>query len=198
MGQNQLDAFLTFMDGIRKNPRRTGAVFPSGPHLAREMAATIDLSVPGSILELGPGTGVFTEALLARGIPEERLTLIEYNPDFCRFLSSRFPRIRLIQASAFDLDEICARENLNPLSAVVSGLPLLNFPIPQRLSLVNMALERLSPGGSFVQFTYGSTSSVPATGLNGTVAAGKKVWRNFPPATIWVYRAKADAQSQAA
>jgi len=197
MVQHQIDAFLTFMDGIRKNPRRTGAVLPSGPHLAKEMAASIDPSIPGTILELGPGTGVFTEALLARGIPEERLTLIEYNPDFCKFLRSRFPRLRLIQGSAFNLDELCAKEGLNPLSAVVSGLPLLNFPVPDRLALVNAALERLSPGGSFVQFTYGGQSSVPSQGLNGTICHGKKVWLNFPPATIWVYRPQT-AQSQAA
>ena len=106
------------------NPRRVGAIAPSGASLASLI--TRESPPSGPVLELGPGTGVFTQALLARGVKEHDLTLIEYGSDFVRRLQTRFPRARVLWMDAawmasYDLFE-------TPLGAVVSGLPLLNFP----------------------------------------------------------------------
>jgi phosphatidylethanolamine/phosphatidyl-N-methylethanolamine N-methyltransferase len=196
MQTERFTGFLTFMNEIIKNPRHTGAMLPSGRYLAREMAGFVDLSLPGMVIELGPGTGVFTKALLDYGVPETRLVLVEYNPDFCNFLTKRFPGVRVINGSAFDLANLCAEEGIDEVAAIVSGLPLLNFPPDLRTQLVNDALTLLHPASCFTQFTYGFRS--PVTGINGHTEMAKHVWLNVPPATIWTYSANADAVRQAA
>jgi len=191
MSNTRLDAILTFLDGIRKNPRHTGAIFPSGPVLAREMASFVDPSIAGTVIELGPGTGIFTEALLKRGVAPENLVLIEYNADFCSFLRNRFPNVRVIEGSAFEIEKICQQEGIAQVSSIVSGLPLLNFPMDMRVDLVEAAFRLMDPRAKYVQFTYGAKPSVPQRLVSGKVTPGKRIWRNFPPATVWVYEAVA-------
>src|SRR5512134_2670499 len=67
---------IRFLRSFVTAPVRTGAQWPSGKAVSRAMADPVDLSVPGPIIELGPGTGVVTEALLARGVPPERLVMV--------------------------------------------------------------------------------------------------------------------------
>ena len=114
------------------NPILTGAVSPSGRFLARMMARAVDPSGTGPIVELGPGTGPITQALLSRGVDPLRLLLVEFDSAFCRLLRKRFPRVQVVQADAYDL-----RQSLNgalPVraAAIVSSLPLLNKPDSQR------------------------------------------------------------------
>jgi len=199
MSNTRLDAILTFLDGIRKNPRHTGAIFPSGPVLAREMASFVDVSVPGTVIELGPGTGIFTEALLKHGVAPENLVLIEYNSDFCKFLRAHFPNVRVIEGSAFDIESICEAEGIAHVSSIISGLPLLNFPMDMRVDLVEAAFRLMDARGKYVQFTYGAKPSIPQRLVSGKVSPGKRIWRNFPPATVWVYEAQsADARTAVA
>lgn len=143
------------------------------------MAGAADLS--GNVLELGPGTGVFTAALLARGLTPERLTLVEYDPDFAAALRVRFPGLRVIKGDAFAFPELVGDARF---STVVSGLPLLNYPRAQGCALIAAALSR---GASFVQFSYGWSAPVsPPEGASVTLTA--RIWRNLPPAAVWVYR----------
>src|SRR5690606_4882923 len=87
-------------------PLLIGAVSPSGKALARLMAAPVDPDVPGQVLEIGPGTGPVTAALKARGVDEERLVLVEYNPEFATLLRQRFPRATVIQGDAYDITRV--------------------------------------------------------------------------------------------
>ena len=80
-----------FIRSLIEKPLTVGAVAPSGKALARVMANYVDPAAPGPIVELGPGTGPVTEALIERGIDPARLTLVEYDPEFCRLLRQRFP-----------------------------------------------------------------------------------------------------------
>jgi phosphatidylethanolamine/phosphatidyl-N-methylethanolamine N-methyltransferase len=114
---------LLFFRALACSPRSVGAIAPSGANLASLITSEIT-AASGPVLELGPGTGVFTEALLERGVRESDLTLIEYGSDFMRLLQARFPKARVLWMDAawmasYDLFE-------QPLGAVVSGLPLLN------------------------------------------------------------------------
>src|SRR5215472_14177701 len=93
-----------FLRGAITRPRAVGAIAPSSPALARAIAAQIDPELPGPILELGPGTGVVTEAVIARGISEERLIAIEFDADFAGLIASRYPQAHVIAGDAFDLD----------------------------------------------------------------------------------------------
>jgi len=124
---------LLFFRALACNPRSVGAIAPSGANLASLITSEIT-AASGPVLELGPGTGVFTEALLERGVRESALTLIEYGSDFMRLLQARFPRARVLWMDAawmasHDLFE-------HPLGAVVSGLPLLNFA-PKKVAAIS-------------------------------------------------------------
>ena len=118
---------LRFLRGALARPRSVGAIAPSSPALARAIAAQIDPILPGKVLELGPGTGVVTQAIVAMGVQPERLVMIEYDPHFANLLADRFIRARVIQGDAYDLERTLGTM-AEPFAAVVSGLPLLNQP----------------------------------------------------------------------
>jgi phosphatidylethanolamine/phosphatidyl-N-methylethanolamine N-methyltransferase len=178
---------LRFLRALIARPRNVGAVMPSGPGLAAAMAAEIDVAREGPVLELGPGTGVITAAILAHGVEPGRLIAVEYDESFAGALKARFPAIRVIQGDAFDLARTLDARELAPFAAIVSGLPLLNFPHAARKQLVEGALARLAPGAPFIQFSYGMHS--PVTPPNGySVIRAAFVLRNVPPARVWVYR----------
>ena len=96
------------------------------------MAAQIDMREEGPILELGPGTGVATAALIARGAKPERITAIEYDPDFARLVAQRFAGVTVIQGDAFDLDKTLGGRFTEPFIGAISGVPLLNHTMEQR------------------------------------------------------------------
>ncbi|HEX4160038.1 MAG TPA: rRNA adenine N-6-methyltransferase family protein [Rhizomicrobium sp.] len=178
---------LLFLSRLISRPRSIGAIAPSSPALANKIAAQIDPANHGVVLELGPGTGVVTEALIARGVPYDRLIAVEFDPDLARFMRERFPRLRVIEGDAFRLDRTLPPEKTGPLAGVVCGLPLLNFPPAQRRTLITSALARMPSGGPLVQFSYGFTPPVPAD-EEITVERAGLVLANLPPARVWVYR----------
>ena len=179
-----------------ENPLTTGAVSPSGRSLSRMMARCVDPTIPGPIIELGPGTGPVTEALLRRGIAPERLLLVEFDAAFCRLLVRRYPGCRVVQGDAYALGKTLRNLLTQPAAAVVSSLPLLNRSERQRLSLLEDAFSLMRPEAPFVQFTYGLVSPIPRhTPARGPAFAAKgsaPVWLNLPPARVWVYRAEGD------
>ena len=188
-----------FLKAWIEKPLLTGAVSPSGRSLAKMMARYVDPSVPGLVIELGPGTGPVTQALLQRGIAPERLILIEYDPDFCKLLARRFPRLRVIQGDAYDLNKTLEGIVDGPVAAIVSSLPLLTRPDPQRLALLRDAFSFMVPAGRFIQFTYGMLSPIPrkAKGIETLpflAHASPAVWLNLPPARVFVYQAATEAE----
>jgi phosphatidylethanolamine/phosphatidyl-N-methylethanolamine N-methyltransferase len=190
--QSDSESFLRRFLG---DPKRTGAVAPSSPFLAREMARAIDPQSPGTVVELGPGTGPVTKALIARGIRRERLLLVEYDPYFCNLLAERFPRARVLRGDAYTLGATLAGRVARPVAAVVSSLPLLNETPERRMALLDEAFELMGPEGVFVQFTYGLRSPMPREALAGRYVArsGAPILRNLPPASVWTYRQRGHA-----
>lgn len=178
---------LRFLRALIARPRGVGAVAPSSPWLARAIAAQIDPAQPGPVLELGPGTGALTRGILARGVAQERLTVIEYDPDLAKSIAAQFVGVRVIKGDAFDLETSLGKPGAQPFIAVVSGIPLLNYPPAKRRALLDSAFERAVPGAPVIQFSYGLHSPVsPAPDL--TVRMTAFVWKNLPPARVWVYR----------
>ena len=180
-----------FIKAWFENPVATGAVSPSGRFLSRAMARYVNVGSDGPVVELGPGTGPVTQALLQRGIDPSRLVLVEYDPAFCRLLERRFPGVRVVQGDAYDLPKTLGGLLESPAAAIVSSLPLLNRPEADRMALLRDAFELLSPSGVFVQFTYGMISPIPrrvAEGVPFTAEASQPVWLNLPPARVWCYR----------
>jgi phosphatidylethanolamine/phosphatidyl-N-methylethanolamine N-methyltransferase len=181
------DEFRFFRSLVEK-PLTVGAVAPSGKALARVMANYVDPAAPGPIVELGPGTGPVTEALIERGIDPARLTLVEYDPEFCRLLRQRFPAVNVVQGDAYNLDQTLAGVLREPAAAFVSGLPLFNKPLKMRLDLLDQAFGLMKSDAPFVQFTYNAISPIPRSHGRVRAEASGRVWRNFPPARVWVYR----------
>jgi phosphatidylethanolamine/phosphatidyl-N-methylethanolamine N-methyltransferase len=169
-------------------PLTTGAVMPSGKLLARTMARYVDPAILGPVVELGPGTGAVTEALVDHGIDPARLVLVEFNASFCRLLRSRYPDATVIQGDAYGIKRLLAGLLKQPAAAVVSGLPLVTKPLKTRVRLLSEALNMMAPNAPFVQFTYNVVSPIPKR-MNGVVAeASERIWMNLPPARVWVYR----------
>lgn len=178
---------LRFLRALIARPKNIGAVAPSSRALGRAIARQLDPARPGPILELGPGTGVITAAILDHGIAPERLTLIEYDPEFAAAIAARFQGVHVIQGDAFDLDRTLGARHAEPFAGIVSGIPLLNFSMPSRRAYVEALAGRLAPNAPFVQFSYGMHAPVvPPSGYSVTCAA--RVWANIPPARVWVYR----------
>jgi len=185
----RLDDEVRFLSSWIQSPLKTGAVSPSSPALARAMAAEIDPGVPGPVVEIGPGTGPVTEAILARGVARERLVLVEFNREFCTLLRRRFPGVTVIEGDGYALADTLGKVVREPLAAVVSSLPLMTRPMPVRLRTLVAALRLLRRGAPFVQFTYAMTAPIPPRPSRYTLAASPRIWMNLPPARVWVYRA---------
>jgi phosphatidylethanolamine/phosphatidyl-N-methylethanolamine N-methyltransferase len=186
----RLEDEVQFIRSWIEKPLRTGAVMPSSKALARTMARYVDPLANGPVIELGPGTGPVTEALVEHGIDPARLVLVEFNPDFCQLLRARYPEATVVQGDAYRLRRLLQNVLHEPAAAVVSSLPLVTKPVRARLRLISDALVLMAPSAPFVQFTYAMLPPIPRE-LSGLQSeASELIWMNLPPARVWVYRGR--------
>lgn len=183
---------FTFLRGWVCDPLRVASIAPSSPSLARLI--TREISVDNApVIELGPGTGVFTRRLIQRGIPQEKLVLIESGKDFAELLSWRFPAARVLCQDASQLAST-DRFRIGQAGAVVSGLPLVSMSTRKILSILRFAFSLLRQGGSFYQFTYGLRCPIPQTVLDRCGLSATRVgstFINMPPAVVYKISRKA-------
>lgn len=184
----RLDDELRFIRSWIEKPLAMGAISPSGRVLARTMARYVDPNGKGPVIELGPGTGPFTDAMIKKGVDEKRLVLVEFETEFCRLLQARFPEATVVQGDAYSLRKLLSEKLTQPAAAIVSGLPLMTKPLRTRLRLINEGMNLLAPGAPFVQFTYAVVSPIPRRLAGVRAEASEPIWRNVPPARVWVYR----------
>jgi phosphatidylethanolamine/phosphatidyl-N-methylethanolamine N-methyltransferase len=172
------------------NPQGIGAVAPSSRNLAEAMAQWLPSDPESYVLELGPGTGVVTEALLRRGLRQERLVAIEQNSNMTRVLREKFPRAQIITGDAWKLDDLLLRrrEPIEKVGAVISSLPLLCFPPADAERLADKIRAVLEPRGKWVQFTYRIYRLRPRGASSFRLRATKVVWFNLPPARVSVFQ----------
>ena len=185
MTNRTADAFLLFRAWLSA-PLRVASVTPSGRALSSLITTEISAET-GTVIELGPGTGVFTEALLHRGVSEENLVLVEYGPEFANQLSDRFPAARTVQMDAARLRKLPLHAKA-PVGAVVSGLPVLSMPLRRVHAILDGAFSHLRHGGAFYQFTYGPRCPVARPllerlGLKATYVG--RTFANIPPAAVY-------------
>lgn len=184
----RLDDEVRFLRSWIEKPLHMGAVMPSSKLLARTMAQYVDVESTGPVVELGPGTGAITNALIEHGVDQKRLVLVEYNPSFCALLRDRYPQATVVQGDAYALHDSLGDALGEPASAVVSGLPLVTKPMLMRLKLIRDAFAALAPGAPFVQFTYSVAPPIPKSLPGVSTEASERIWMNLPPARVWVYR----------
>jgi phosphatidylethanolamine/phosphatidyl-N-methylethanolamine N-methyltransferase len=180
---------VRFIRSWIEKPLAMGAVMPSGRILARTMAQYVDPLSDAPVVELGPGTGAITNALIQHGVDEARLVLVEYSPNFCALLRERYPRATVVQGDAYSLRATLADAlKGRSASSVVSGLPLVTKPMLMRRKLLRDAFTVLSHGAPFIQFTYSVAPPIPKSLPGVTTEASERIWMNIPPARVWVYR----------
>jgi phosphatidylethanolamine/phosphatidyl-N-methylethanolamine N-methyltransferase len=172
------------------HPQRTGSVTPSSPKLAAAMARWLPSDPESFVLELGPGTGAVTQALIEHGLREERLVAIENNPKLARLLRQRFPRAHIITGDAWHLDVLLRQhdEPIESVGAVISSLPLLNFPAAEADTLAEKIRAILEHGGKWVQYSYHLGNGHHKSATRFHRLASKIVWLNLPPARVNVYQ----------
>lgn len=180
---------VRFIRSWAAKPLTTGAVSPSGRALARAMAARIDPSWPGVVVELGPGTGSVTAALLERGVSPDRLVAVEYNSEFAGHLSRRFRGVRVVEGDAYALRETLSDHGVGEVAAIVSSLPLFTRPPVQRRDLVATAMDLIPRGRPLVQFSYALVPPVPAEPDRWSLDVSDWILMNLPPARVWTYHA---------
>jgi len=184
----RLNNELRFLREWIREPAAVGAVVPTGKLVARAMASHLPLDNPLPVLELGPGTGAITAAILEHGVPADRLVAVEYSKQFHTYLTERFPGAHVIHGDAFNLTETLADTPWQRFSAVISGIPLLNFPKPVRIKLILDALALCEPGAPLIQFSYGPRVPAPVGKSGLTVESSRWLLKNVPPARVFVYR----------
>ena len=177
----------SFFKAILINPRAMGTICPSTHYLANEMASQIPLDCQGIIIELGAGTGVVTEALLAHGIDPKRIIVIDQLPSFVAKLRQRFPMIKVIEGDAIYLTQFL--KDTSGVEAVVSSLPLLSLPKAAAEIILGEISQVLSPGGLYIQYTYSYKENKFETLKSYKKIHSKRIWRNIPPARVDVFRA---------
>jgi phosphatidylethanolamine/phosphatidyl-N-methylethanolamine N-methyltransferase len=184
----RFDEELRFFKGWIDKPRAVGSIIPTSSVTARRMASPVRPESGLPVLELGPGTGVITKAILERGIAPKDVWSIEYSADFVQHMRRHFPEVNVIHGDAFNLDDTLGDKRDTIFDTIVSAVPLLNFPVEDRIAYLEDILDRIPAGRPVVQITYGPKSPIPPGRGNYTVEHFDFVIRNIPPSQLWIYR----------
>jgi len=178
-----------FLKQAMTQPKTTGGIRPSSQALARRMVEVLELDQQW-VVELGPGTGVFTEELLAQGQPPERLMLLEANAAFVCLLRERFPKVNVVLGDARELPQLLTLVGPKKIGKLISGLPFRNFPKNLGSDITAAIGSVLNEGGIAVQFTYALQPPFPAQAAALAKLTGRRknlVLGNMPPAFVWRY-----------
>jgi phosphatidylethanolamine/phosphatidyl-N-methylethanolamine N-methyltransferase len=184
----KFDEDIRFFKGWIDKPKSVGTPFATSPYTGRAMASVIDTASGLPVLEIGPGTGTITRAILGRGVAPEQLYSVEYSEHFLPALMAEFPSVNILHGDALSLDAVLGEKRDTMFDSVISAIPLLNLPMAQRVSYLEDMLTRIPLGRPVIQVTYGPLSPVPAGRGNFSVARADFILRNVPPAHLWTYR----------
>jgi phosphatidylethanolamine/phosphatidyl-N-methylethanolamine N-methyltransferase len=184
-----------FLEFVR-DPMTVGAVAPSGPALARVATAAVPSTGSPVVVELGPGTGSFTEVIQRRLAGRGRHIAVEVNAGFARKLAALHPEVDVVHADAADLATVLAHQGLCQADVVVSGLPWAAFSEKQQRDVLSSVVANLSPNGVFTTFAYVHTRWAPSARRLlrsmrwrfDEVVITRTVWANLPPALVYYCR----------
>jgi phosphatidylethanolamine/phosphatidyl-N-methylethanolamine N-methyltransferase len=168
------------------NPLQMGSIIPSSPALCARIVRHTRRAPDEYVLELGAGTGVISAALLAGGVPPERLCVVEIVPDMASHLRSVLPGVTVIEGDARNLHRLMPADWHGRIGTVVCGIPLVLLPQPMQASFID-AIESVAPGRGILHYSYCATSPLPARAHG--LSAKREAWTplNFPPASVWRY-----------
>jgi phospholipid N-methyltransferase len=179
----------SFIKQFWKEKRMVGSMVPSSRFLAKKMLQHIDFQNARIIVELGPGTGVFTRQILSKMHPDAHLLVFELNASFYEALKQNIhdPRLKLINDTAEKIEEYLELLKLDKADVVISSLPLANFPPKLRQSVIQATYRSLKQIGTYIQFQYSLNSRKQVKQTYKSVKVGFTPL-NFPPAFIYTCR----------
>lgn len=183
----KFDEEIRFFKGWIDGPKQVGAIIPTSSITAKRMASVVNPASGLPVLELGPGTGVITKAILKAGTAPQDLVSIEYSTDFYQHLTRTFDGVNFINGDAFDLDRTLGAFKDSKFDSVISAIPLLSFPMEKRIALLEDLLDRMPAGRPVMQITYGPVSPIIANPDRYKIKHYDFVVRNIPPAQLWTY-----------
>ena len=184
---------VTFLKNFVKSPGTIGAVWPSSPFLAKTITSEIGIEKASVIVELGPGTGVFTSRILDVKKADSSFFAMELNRELYIAFKQKFPSVKIFNKNAVGLSSIIKQEKMDSVDVIICGLPWASFPARLQNALLDAIFEVLSPGGCFTTFAYLQGLALPA-GIRfkktlknyfSSVKTSRTEWRNFPPAFVY-------------
>lgn len=184
---------LAFFAGFLRNPQEVGSVIPSSRFLEQRIMSAADLSSAKLVVELGPGTGGTTRAILSHLPRDAKLLTIDMSPDFIDLLNGiSDPRLINHLGSAEDLHQILKDRNLGSSDVVISGIPFSTMPAQVGRNVVNAIRQSLADGGRFVAYQFrGEVANItrPIMGEPDSIME----WRNVPPMRVYCWTNTAGA-----
>ena len=182
---------LLFFKRMLKNPKTLGAIAPSSHALCAFISKQIDVTSDGYFVEIGAGTGNLSMALLQAGIDPKRLFVVELDHVLAEFLRHKLPKgVEVMTGDARSLSVLIPDEIKGNVETVISGIPMMNISAKMQTELIQASFEIMRPKGSFLQFTYGPLSPLPAKKLGLKKTRIGHVLLNIPPASVWRYEKK--------
>jgi phosphatidylethanolamine/phosphatidyl-N-methylethanolamine N-methyltransferase len=183
----------TFLKTFLRHPTQVGAIAPSSPGLVEAMVEWFDWENARGVVEFGPGTGVFTEAVAERIHQDAKFLAIERSAELVATTRQRCPGVTVVEDSVTNVVELCRRESIDQIDAIVCGLPWASFSDSLQTEIMDAMLEVLSPGGQFATFAYWQGVVLPAgvrfsrrlRSTFSSVDRSHTVWRNLPPAFVY-------------
>ncbi len=187
------DDAMRFFREFARAPLSVGAIAPSSTILARHICAVVPQSGHPVVVELGPGTGAFTDVIQRRLGGRGHHLAVELNPIFAGRLADRYPGLDVAVSDAAHVDDLLRERGLGGADVIVSGLPWAAFSARRQGSVLEAVRRVLAPGGAFTTFAYVHAIWVPParrlrSALHAAfeeVVVGRTVWRNMPPALVY-------------
>ncbi len=191
------DRPVDFFRGFLDRPKEVGSVIPSSRFLERRVVRAADLANARVVVELGPGTGGSTRALLRAMPRDSALLAIEINPAFVRLLRGNHEDSRLIvhEGSAAEIQAALREHGLAAPDAVISGIPFSTMPHALGHAIVEEVHAILPPGGRFVAYQVRDKVHDLGRQVFGPATVQTEL-RNVPP--MRVYRWERDGTTAAA
>lgn len=178
---------MIFFKEFLKNTKQIGSIMPSSSFLSKAIVSKINYKTANIIVELGAGTGVFTEMLINNLNPNTKLFIFEINPLLYKILYGKFScfkNIYIINASAENLINILSLYGINKVDYILSGLPFLNFSLTLRNRIFTNIYSSLNLSGELILFQYTKFLENEFKDFF-EINSVKKVYLNFPPANVY-------------
>jgi phosphatidylethanolamine/phosphatidyl-N-methylethanolamine N-methyltransferase len=180
------DHHIAFLRGFLTRPKEVGSIIPSSRFMERRIVKTAELLEAKLAVELGPGTGGTTRALLRNLAEDAKLLVIEINPGFCELLQRHIddPRLIVHHGSATEIPAILAAHGLDAPDVILSGIPFSTMHESLGTDILRSVRDSLAPGGRFVAYQFRDRVHTLGVDVFGRARVEREIL-NVPPMRIY-------------